>query len=124
MAADKVVREDWAGMHHACFIRSGKMLALPLCFPGVSTPIPADESQVTALAVTGDADIYGGTSGRRAHLFGTMLRGVTGFTLDLGPVEDADQCVAVVCGREKLFACVNGRQGGRVVSHEYIETPF
>ena len=38
------------------------MVAFPTCFPGASIPIPADESHITALDVSSDGMVYGGTS--------------------------------------------------------------
>ena len=49
---------------HGTFVKEGTMVAFPTCFPGASTPIPADESHITALDITPDGIIYGGTSGR------------------------------------------------------------
>ena len=54
---------------HGTFTKEGTMVAFPTCFPGASIPIPADESHITALGVSGDGMIYGGTSGRATHLF-------------------------------------------------------
>ena len=51
------------------FLLEGTMVAFPLCFPGVTSPVPADESRVTALDVSHDGFVYGGTSGRKSHLF-------------------------------------------------------
>ena len=61
---------------HGTFMKEGTMAAFPTCFPGASIPIPADESHITALDVSGDGMIYGGTSGRATHLFvGDISRG-------------------------------------------------
>ena len=100
---------------HGAFISEGTMVAFPLCFPGASAPIVADESHITALDVTPDGVVYGGTSGRQAHIFRAMFRGATGAVLDMGKVEGANQCVAMCCGRGKFIACVNGSNGGRFI---------
>ncbi len=62
---------------HGTFTKEGTMAAFPTCFPGASIPIPADESHITALDVSGDGMIYGGTSGRATHLFVGIFHGVT-----------------------------------------------
>ena len=92
------------------------MVAFPTCFPGASTPIPADESHITALDISPEGMIHGGTSGRATHLFVAMFHGVTGAVLDRGTVEGARHCAAVCCGQKRFAACVNGPAGGRVVT--------
>ena len=100
------------------------MVAFPTCFPGASIPIPADESHITALDISSDGMIYGGTSGRATHLFVGIFHGVTGVVFDRGTVKDANQCAAVCCGKSKFFACVNGPGGGRVVAGGFEGMPF
>jgi len=112
------------GLPHTAFVREGTMVAFPLCFPGATVPIVPDESHITALDVNADGVIYGGTSGRRAHLFVGMFHGVTGMAFDLGTVEQADRCVAVCCGEKEFLACVNGRGGGRVVRRRFEHPPY
>ncbi len=109
---------------HGTFVKEGTMVAFPTCFPGASTPIPADESHITALDITPDGIIYGGTSGRAAHLFVAMFHGVTGVVFDRGTVEGAQRCTAVCCGKSRFAACVNGSGGGRVVSGGLQGLPF
>jgi hypothetical protein len=108
---------------HGTFVRQGTMVAFPMCFPGVTVPIPADESHVTALAVVADGAIYGGTSGRAAHLFVAMFHGVTGLVFDRGMIDGADHCAAVGCGKKKFVACLNGPGGGRVVASDLEPLP-
>lgn len=114
---------SYTELHQPAFVTSGHMLALPLCFPGTTTPIDPDESGITALAMTRDGHIYGGTSGRSAHVFVFMSRGATGFVFDLGPLEGFSSSSAVVCGEEKVFVCANGPGGGAIFSHEYQPIP-
>jgi len=109
---------------HGTFITEGSMVAFPLCFPGASAPIVADESRITALDVTAEGIVYGGTSGRQTHLFVGMFHGVTGAVFDMGSVEDADHCVAMCCGNGKFVACVNGIGGGRFIRRRFHGLPF
>jgi hypothetical protein len=109
---------------HGTFTKEGTMAAFPTCFPGASIPIPADESHITALDVSGDGMIYGGTSGRVTHLFVGIFHGVTGVVFDRGTVEGANRCVAVCCGKSRFVACVNGPAGGRVVAGGFEGLPF
>ncbi len=109
---------------HGTFMKEGTMAAFPTCFPGASIPIPADESHITALAITGDGIIYGGTSGRATHLFVAMFHGVTGVVFDRGTVEGATQCAAVGVGKTKVAACVNGPGGGRILMADLQRLPF
>lgn len=109
---------------HGTFMKEGTMAAFPTCFPGASIPIPADESHITALAISPDGMIYGGTSGRAAHLFVGIFHGVTGVVFDRGTVKDATKCTAVCCGKSKFFACVNGPRGGRLLAGGFEPMPF
>lgn len=109
---------------HGTFMREGTMVAFPTCFPGASVPIPADESRITALDVNADGIVYGGTSGRAVHLFVGMFHGVTGLIFDRGVVEGATRTAAVCCGKSNFVACVNGPDGGRVISSAFQDLPF
>ena len=109
---------------HGTFTKEGTMAAFPTCFPGASIPIPADESHITALDVSADGMIYGGTSGRAAHLFVGMFHGVTGIVFDLGTPARADHCAAVCCTKSKVVSCVNGPGGGRIVATPYQRLPY
>ncbi len=109
---------------HGTFTKEGTMAAFPTCFPGASIPIPADESHITALAVSDDGMIYGGTSGRASHLFVGIFHGVTGVVFDRGTVEGANHCAAIGCGKTRFAACVNGPGGGRVVTGGFESLPF
>ncbi|MBP7937323.1 MAG: hypothetical protein KA354_21980 [Phycisphaerae bacterium] len=109
---------------HGTFVKEGTMIAFPMCFPGITVPIVADESRITALTLAADGRVYGGTSGYRSHLFIGMFHGVTGMVFDLGVVEGANRCAAVCCGRNSFAACVNGPAGGRVVTHPLCGMPF
>ena len=109
---------------HGTFVKEGMMAAFPTCFPGASIPIPADESHITALDISGEGLVYGGTSGRATHLFVGMFHGVTGIVFDLGTPAGADQCAAVCCARSKVVSCVNGPSGGRIVATSQQGLPF
>ncbi len=106
------------------FISEGTMVAFAPCFPGVTVPIRDDECHITALDVSADGMVYGGTSGFASHLLVGMFHGVTGMIFDMGVVECAESCVGVCCGREKVAACVNGEDGGRIVIRELEPLPF
>ena len=98
------------------FTREGLMVAFPTCLPGETLPIVHDEGRITALDATAEGMIYGGTSGRRVHIFGANFHGLSGMVLDMGVVEDATECAAVCCGASKVAAFVNGPKGGRIFS--------
>jgi len=109
---------------HGTFMKEGTMAAFPTCFPGASIPFPADESHITALAISGDGMVYGGTSGRTAHVFVGMFHGVTGMIFDRGAVAGATSCVAICCGRSRFVACLNGPAGGQIVGGAFSPLPF
>ena len=98
------------------FVREGTMVAFPTCLPGMTTPIPHEESRITALDINSDGFIYGGTSGPRAHLFAAAFRQLTGIVLDVGVVPGATSTVAVCCAASRTVAFVNGQRGGRAVA--------
>jgi hypothetical protein len=109
---------------HGTFMKEGTMVAFPTCFPGASIPITPDESHITALDVTPNGVVYGGCGGKRAHIFAGMFHGVTGMVFDLMAVEGATHCAAVCCGHKKVFACVNGPGGGRILAGPLQPLPF
>jgi len=109
---------------HGTFVKEGTMVALPTCFPGVTVQIPIDESRITALDVTPDGIVYGGTSGARTHLFVGMLHGITGIVFDMGAVDGANHCAAMCCCGSKFVACVNGPDGGRLIARKLQGLPF
>jgi hypothetical protein len=103
------------------FVREGTMVAFPTCLPGMTTPIPLDESRITALDINTEGHVYGGTSGRQAHLFGAAFHGLTGIVLDAGAVPDCTSTAAVCCGASCTIAFVNGPRGGRAVAVPQIK---
>ncbi len=109
---------------HGTFVTEGTFVAFPLCFPGASVPMALDESHITALDITPDGLVYGGTSGWATHLFVGMFHGVTGAVFDMGAVDGATQCPAIVCGQGYFIACVNGPSGGRLIRRELQRLPF
>ncbi len=110
---------------HGTFVKEGTMVAFPTCFPGASIPIVADESRITALDATPEGHIYGGTSGKKSHLFVGMFHGATGMVFDMGAVEGTTHCVAVCCGKKQFLACANGSTGGgRIVAARLQPLPY
>src|SRR5208337_2620327 len=83
------VRAEIDEIVHGTFVKQGTMLAFPTGFPGATIPILPDESHITALDATPQGLIYGGTSGKRAHIFVGMFHGVTGVVFDMKAVEGA-----------------------------------
>jgi hypothetical protein len=105
------------------FVREGTMIAFPTCLPGMTTPIPHEESRITALDIDSQGSgghIYGATSGARAHLFAAAFRQLTGIVLDIGAVPGATSSVAVCCGASRAIAFVNGTAGGRAIAVPYV----
>jgi len=103
-------------VHHGTFIKEGTMVAFPTCYPGMTTPIPLDESHITALDGTPTGTLYGGTSGRQAHLFIAQFHGLSGVVFEMGAPEGANQTAATCCAGTRLYAFVNGPKGGRALS--------
>lgn len=109
---------------HGTFVKQGTLVAFPACFPGATISIPLDEGHIAALDATPEGMIYGGTSGKRSHIFVGMFHGVTGMIFDLKAVEGANHCPAVCCGKTKVIACVNGSGGGRVLMAKLQPLPY
>lgn len=109
---------------HGAYITEGTMVAFPTCFPAVTVPLPADESRITALNVAADGMIYAGTSGYASHLLVGMFHGVTGMVYDMGVVGGANESVAIVSGRDRIVAALNGPGGGKLVTRGLVPLPF
>src|SRR5215469_14106500 len=103
------------------FVREGTMIAFPMCLPGMTSPIIHDECRITALDIDSEGHLYGGTSGRRAHLFAAAFHDLTGVVLDVGAVPEGTSSVAVCCGKSRVLAFVNGARGGRVIAIPKID---
>ena len=103
------------------FVREGFMVAFPTCLPGMTAPITHDECRITALDIDSEGQIYGGTSGRQAHLFAARFHDLTGVVLDAGVVPDSTNTVAVCSGKPRAIAFVNGPRGGRAVAIPNID---
>jgi hypothetical protein len=103
------------------FVREGTMVAFPMCLPGMTSPITHDECRITALDSNSEGHIYGGTSGRQAHLFAAAFHDLTGVVLDAGVVPDGTSSVAVCCGKSRVLAFVNGARGGRAIAIPEID---
>jgi len=108
-------------MSNSGFVSEGIMIAFPLCFPGVTVPIPPDESFITALDVSDDGTVYGGTSGKSVHLFLAKFHGETGVVFDMTSIKDASRCAAICWCKEKFAACVNGG-GSRIIMGQVPKT--
>jgi len=85
---------------HEGYVTEGQMIAMPLGFPGMCLPIPADEGYVTALGIDARQVVYGGTGGRRAHLFAGMTFGLTGVVLDLCVLQEDARTTSVLVGED------------------------
>lgn len=103
------------------FVREGTMLAFPTCLPGMTSPITHDECHITALDINTEGQIYGGTSGRQAHLFTAAFHDLSGVVMDAGVVPGGTNSVAVCCGKSRVLAFVNGARGGRVIEIPKID---
>jgi hypothetical protein len=119
------VRAQIDEMIHGTFVKQGTMLAFPTGFPGATIPILADECHITALDSSGEGFVYGGTSGKRSHIFVGMFHGVTGMVFDMKAVDGATHCPAVCCGKTRFLACVNGPNvGGRILTSTLQPWPY
>jgi hypothetical protein len=98
------------------FVREGTMIAFPTCLPGMTRTITHDECRITALDIDSEGFIYGGTSGRQAHLFKAGFHDLTGVVLDAGVVPGGASTIAVCCAKARVLAFMNGARGGRIIA--------
>ncbi|MGP0020217.1 MAG: hypothetical protein ACLPHP_16725 [Candidatus Sulfotelmatobacter sp.] len=103
------------------FVREGTMVAFPMCLPGMTARITHDECHITALDIESDGQIYGGTSGRQAHLFAAAFHDLTGVVLDVGVAAGGTDTVAVCCTKSRAVGFVNGARGGRAIAIPKID---
>ena len=119
------VQQEMDHIVHGTFVKQGTMVAFPTGFPGATIPILADESHITALDTSLQGFVYGGTSGKRSHIFVGMFHGVTGMVFDMKAVDDATHCPAVCCGKANFLACVNAPSGGgRILASRLQPWPY
>jgi len=142
------IREYLNDVSHQ-FVREGTMVAFPTCLPGVTMPIPLDESRITAIDINTDGHVYGGTScsgkgGAKVHVFAAAFHNLTGVVLDVTAADDAlagaTDCVAVCCCEVRKWrdeeseeerkaarawpgaiAFVNGPRGGRAIFVPHVD---
>lgn len=91
------VSEQLRSMYgETAFVREGQLTLRALGWEGQGPTILPGEAATTALALGRDGIIYGGTSGRRAHVFRFDPRadasGVYAQVIDLGILDGATQC--------------------------------
>src|ERR1017187_7390059 len=65
-------------MRKGAYTREGTMVASPTGFPRAKAPIVLDKIPTAAWDIPPAGAIYGGTSGRQAHLFVASTHGITG----------------------------------------------
>ena len=103
------------------FVREGLMVSFPMCVPGMTTPIAHDESRITALDVNAQGHIYGGTSGRQAHLFAAAFHGLSGIVLEAGAIPGARSTATVCCCESRTIGFVNVSGHGHAVAIPEID---
>ena len=126
--------KDTAKYHHNSFVQEGTMAAMPLAFPGITTPMPADECAIVSLAMDSYRMVLGGTAttpgralreGGGAHLLVALTRGATGVVHDLGVIPGAAACTAVMCTDDRtVYLASAGPEGGKIYRHPRIPLTF
>lgn len=93
------------------FAEEGIVLAVPLCFPGQSSPPPAGETAITTLTQGPGGTVYLGTAGSRAHLMAALIYGDTGVVLEMGVIPGATRIEAITTAGDELFILACGEGG-------------
>ncbi len=105
------------------YINEGNIIAMPLCFPGVTEPIDSNDSYIKCLAVGLNNMVFGGTSGKKAHIFAASITGTDGIVFDMNIEPEAYECVGVVCTKTKIIAAINTNTGSKIVTR-YLQKGF
>lgn len=106
------------------FSREGMFVAFPLCFPGVTLPIPREESRVVTLTTDAEGMVYGATTGRANHVFFACFQATSGIVLDLKWPDPSAACPAICCGiKETLFAANPAAGGGLLLRRQIQDRP-
>jgi len=93
------------------FVHEGTVQVRPLGRKGLGRPIPPGECAITALVCGPEGRIYGGTSGRRAHLF-RYDPGPTGdCVMHIGPVGQEREITGLVAHGRFIYGAT-GDAGG------------
>jgi hypothetical protein len=111
-------------LHHGAFIRKGRMIAQELCFDGMTSPIDANSSYITALAFGNNDILYGGTSGAECHIFAAMTKWGGGMVIDFGGISDSKHCLSITCTNQELVAAVVGPDGSKLLVRPLLPVPF
>ncbi|MDD2709160.1 MAG: hypothetical protein PHV34_14330 [Verrucomicrobiae bacterium] len=83
-------------------------------------PIPPGECAITALVRYTGGKIYGGTSGRRAHLFYYDPSPDADVVVDIGVVAEKTRITGMVAG-EKIYIATDGEKGGILYAYSPCE---
>jgi hypothetical protein len=84
-------------------VHEGTMQVRPLGRKGLARPIPPGECAITALVCGPEGRIYGGTSGRRAHLFRYDPGPMGDCVLRIGPVADECEITGLAAAGKFIF---------------------
>jgi hypothetical protein len=77
---------SWRRFQDSTFVRQGNIICKELSFRGILRPIPPGECAITSLTMGPNYNIYGATSGKRAHLFRYRPLGTSGVVIDMGVI--------------------------------------
>ncbi len=110
--------QDKNKYRHEGFVHEGLSVAIPLCFPGQSVPLAADESYIQSLCLDHREVLYLGCGGKRAHLLVGMIQGPTGIIYDLATLQENANVSAVMIGPDQqIFAVTNHCEEGALYRH-------
>ncbi len=116
------------------FVSEGALTLRELGWRGQTPLIPDGESAITALVMGPNGQLYGGTSGEKAHLFvynpSAAAGGALARPLDLGILGEEERiCRSLVALEDALYAGtmsdrLEGYRGGHLYRHRFsAETP-
>jgi len=100
-----------AGYEKSAFVGEGQVQVRRLGASSFVKPIPAGESAITALVRHKNGKIYGGTSGRRAHLFFYDPSPDADVVVDAGVVGENMRITGLVADERIYGAAESGDQG-------------
>ena len=102
----------------SAFVSEGHVEVRRLGASSFTMPIPPGETAITSLICYQDGKIYGGTSGKKAHLFYYDPSPDGDAIVDIGIVEENAKITSLVCGKDgKIYGSVSSEKGGFLFSY-------
>jgi len=130
---DKEMQITWSNYEYfelarSAYVREGHVTLRVLGRKGISALIPDGESAITSLAVAPNGRLYGGTSGKAAHLFTYHAGPQADHIIDIGTIDDEEMVYHSLCAAAdgRIFGGTmslkkEAYEGGRLFVYNLVE---